>query len=95
MTKNNYNTKYNNLSNITNRDISSTTQRIFDNQISGGANRESLLTKKDMVDYLQISIRTLDTWVCQNKIPHLKIGRAVRFNKKVIDRWLEENSNGH
>ncbi len=76
-------------------DINTTTQWVFDNQISGGANRESLLTKKDMADYLQISIRTLDTWVCQNKIPHLKIGRAVRFDKKVIDKWLEENSNGH
>jgi excisionase family DNA binding protein len=77
-----------------NSDISQSSS-FFDNQISGGANRESLLTKKDIADYLQISIRTLDTWVCQNKIPHLKIGRAVRFDKKVIDKWLEENSNGH
>ena len=69
--------------------------QLFENQIAGGANRESLLTKENLAAYLRVSIRTIDTWVCRNKVPYIKVGRIVRFDKKVIDRWLEEKSNGH
>jgi len=67
----------------------------IENQIAGGANKEPLLTKENLADYLQLSTRTIDTWVCRNKVPYIKVGRVVRFDKKVIDRWLKEKSNGN
>jgi excisionase family DNA binding protein len=39
-----------------------------------------LLTKKQLADKLEISSRTLDTWVSSRKIPFIKVGGIIRFN---------------
>lgn len=42
--------------------------------------------------YLQMSEITLRQWVWRNEIPYTKVGRHVRFPKKLIAVWLEERT---
>ena len=39
--------------------------------------------------YLEIKKQTAYSWVYQKKIPYLKIGRLVKFDKQEIDRWID------
>lgn len=48
---------------------------------------------KDVSVYLGVNVRTIYSWISQRKIPHIKVGRLVRFDPKKIDEWLEENTN--
>lgn len=47
-----------------------------------------LLTITELSVYLNIKKATLYSWVEQNKIPHLKIHRLIRFRKDEVDAWL-------
>jgi excisionase family DNA binding protein len=49
----------------------------------------TLLTRKDVAERLQISLVTLSKWVKEGKIKAYKIGRIVRFKADEIDRFLE------
>ena len=53
-----------------------------------------LLTAAEAADYLRISEWTLRHWVSDKKIRFLKIGRAVRFKKTHVDRFLQDNAHG-
>lgn len=48
-----------------------------------------LLTVDEASHYLGLTKTTLYTWTCQKKIPHVKIGRALRFDKVELDSWIE------
>lgn len=48
-----------------------------------------LLTVDEASYYLGLTKTTLYTWTCQKKIPHVKIGRALRFDKAELDAWVE------
>ena len=38
---------------------------------------------------LGVPIGTLYAWVCQKRVPHIRLGpRAVRFNRAELERWL-------
>lgn len=49
-----------------------------------------LWNKRELAQYLGLKIWTIDAWVCQRKIPFLKLGRVVRFDPDKIEKWLEE-----
>jgi excisionase family DNA binding protein len=52
------------------------------------------LTKKELAQYLGISIYTIDQWVSQRReIPFNKAGRRVLFDMKEVEKWIEENKN--
>lgn len=61
----------------------------FKNQI---VEDETLLTKKEIAKFLNVSVKMIDRRVSLNKIPHLKIGSLVRFSKKRIIAWAEEKN---
>ena len=42
-----------------------------------------------LAERLGIKRSTLYTWAEQGSIPHLKLGRLVRFDSDEIDRWLQ------
>ena len=42
--------------------------------------------------YMKMAQGTLRHWVMQGRIPFFKIGFSVRFSKKHIDAWLEEQA---
>jgi excisionase family DNA binding protein len=48
-----------------------------------------LLDITEAADYLNLSTSTLYSWVSQRRIPHLKLGGRVRFDKKALDRWIK------
>ena len=62
--------------------------KLFENQI---VDDERLLTKLEIATFLNVSIKMIDRKVSMNEIPYLKIGRLVRFSKKKILAWAEEN----
>ena len=63
--------------------------KFFENQI---CDDEKLLTKKEIADFLNVSIKMIDRKVSLNEIPYLKIGRLVRFDKKKVRAWAEGNN---
>ena len=50
-----------------------------------------LLTAAEAADFLRISECTLRHWVSVKKVRFIKIGRAVRFKKTHLDRFLSDN----
>ena len=44
----------------------------------------------ELANKLGVSVSGVYTWVSQEKIPFVKIGRLVRFDANDIDKWLEE-----
>ena len=47
------------------------------------------LTIKDVSQWLQIRPSTLYAWVGQGKIPAFKIHGMIRFQRDVIERWMQ------
>jgi len=52
--------------------------------------KKRLVNKKELAEYLSLSIYTIDTWVCQSRIPYVKMGRRVLFDLHEIDKWIEK-----
>ncbi len=54
---------------------------------------EKLLTKKEIAHFLNVSVKMIDRQVHLDEIPHLHVGKKlVRFSKKRILAWAEENN---
>ena len=51
-----------------------------------------LMDVKGVAIYLGVKEPTIYGWVHQRKIPFTKVGSLLRFPKKKIDAWLEENT---
>ena len=41
-----------------------------------------LVTKPELAKILRVSTRTIDNWIKGKVVPHLKIGRLVRFDAR-------------
>lgn len=50
---------------------------------------EYLLTSEDVAKLLVVSREVLHNMVHHRQIPHLKIGRRLRFDPREIAAWLE------
>ncbi len=50
---------------------------------------ERLLTVEEVSDILRVSKSTVYRWVHYGFIPHIKVGGAVRFDRKAVGRWLK------
>ena len=56
---------------------------------------EAFLTTDDVLEYLQVNLRTVYRLIKAGKIPAIRVGRQWRFRKADIDAWLElERSHG-
>ena len=53
-----------------------------------------LVTVHDAAKYLSISVSTLYGWVFQRRIPFVKIGRALRFDRADLDNFINQNRTG-
>ena len=51
-----------------------------------------LITIKEASEYLGISVNTLYSWVSQKKIDYVKMGRLTKFDIRVLDKLIENNS---
>jgi excisionase family DNA binding protein len=54
-----------------------------------GSEMVKLLTPDEVADLLGIKVSTIYQWTHQGYIPHVKVSRFVRFDPRVIDRWLQ------
>ena len=50
---------------------------------------ESFLTTEEVLEYLQVNLRTVYRLIKASKIPAVRVGRQWRFRKRDIDAWLE------
>ena len=53
---------------------------------------ETFLTTDEVLEYLQVNLRTVYRLIKAGKIPAVRVGRQWRFRKTDIDAWLERGS---
>jgi excisionase family DNA binding protein len=46
------------------------------------------LTTEEVIDYLQVNVRTIYRMVKRGEIPAFRVGRQWRFRKRDVDAWL-------
>jgi len=46
-----------------------------------------------MAEYLGVKVSTIYQWTHIGYIPHMKLGRFVRFKEKDVIKWLESKTN--
>ena len=50
---------------------------------------EIFLTTEEVLEYLQVNLRTIYRLIKAGKIPAVRVGRQWRFRKRDIDAWLD------
>jgi excisionase family DNA binding protein len=50
---------------------------------------ETFLTTDEVLEYLQVNLRTVYRLIKAGKIPAVRVGRQWRFRKRDIDAWLD------
>src|SRR3989442_14126095 len=50
---------------------------------------ETFLTTEEVLEYLQVNLRTVYRLIKAGKIPAVRVGRQWRFRKRGIDAWLD------
>lgn len=61
---------------IANRNMSS------DKPNDGGRGNGPWMTKEEVAQYFCTCPRTINNWMTRRVIPHVKVGRLVRFNRE-------------
>jgi excisionase family DNA binding protein len=51
---------------------------------------EQTMTLKEVAQYLEVEMATLDEWAAKRKIPAHQEDNAWKFRKSEIDRWIQE-----
>ena len=51
---------------------------------------ETFLTTDEVLEYLQVNLRTVYRLIKAGKIPAVRVGRQWRFRKRDIDAWLDK-----
>jgi excisionase family DNA binding protein len=55
---------------------------------------EVFLTTEEVLEYLQVNLRTVYRLIKAGKIPAVRVGRQWRFRKRDIDTWLDSQGTG-
>ncbi|HEV8722561.1 MAG TPA: helix-turn-helix domain-containing protein [Candidatus Binatia bacterium] len=53
----------------------------------------TLLTTKQVADYLKIDKFTVYRLVARRRLPAYKVGSQWRFNTRLLETWLQQNLN--
>jgi excisionase family DNA binding protein len=51
-----------------------------------------LLSAAECADLLALNLSTIYALVHQQRIPHVKLGRALRFRPEDIERWVQSQA---
>ena len=54
-----------------------------------------VLTANEVAQYLRLSAATVYRWVQAGEIPAVRIGRVWRFQRELLDEWLNERMRGN
>ena len=49
------------------------------------------LTKREIVEFFNVTQRTIEVWMNRGLVPHLKIGQTVRFDLETVKAHMREN----
>ena len=55
-------------------------------------NKDELLTRNEVMDYLKISHGTLHKLMKQKELPYIKLEKKVLFRKSDIDKFLNSKT---
>ena len=55
---------------------------------------EALVDTRSAAALLGVSTRTVYVWVEMGKLPHVRVGRLVRFRPADLARWVEDRVSG-
>jgi excisionase family DNA binding protein len=56
--------------------------------------QDDFLTTTELLDYLQVNLRTVHRLIKTGQIPPVRVGREWLFRRRDIDGWLEANREG-
>jgi excisionase family DNA binding protein len=62
--------------------------------VSNGGIGRRLLNVGEAAEYLGLSVDTLHKWVQMREFPHVKAGRALRFDLVALNRYIDEHTIG-
>jgi len=62
--------------------------------VSNGNIGRRLLNVGEAAQYLGLSVDALHKWVQLRAIPHVKAGRALRFDLVALNRYIDEHTIG-
>ena len=51
----------------------------------------NLMTIRETAQFLSVSTSTLYGWVWQRRIPFIKVGRALRFERRDLETFIQSN----
>ena len=51
-----------------------------------------LLDIREVASYTGLSVHTLYTMVSERRIPFVKMGRLVKFDPLLLDKWIKQNT---
>jgi excisionase family DNA binding protein len=54
--------------------------------------RKELLDIKQLTEWLHVKESTIRKWVHYGYIPHVKLGRCVRFQESEIEEWIRDRA---
>jgi excisionase family DNA binding protein len=75
------------------REVSRTPEKL-EGMVSNGSIGRRLLNVGEAAQYLGVSVDTLHKWVQLRVIPHVKAGRALRFDLVALNRYIDEHTIG-
>jgi excisionase family DNA binding protein len=53
---------------------------------------DALLTPEQMAEIIGVKLSTIYQWTHQKFIPHVKIGKLVRFDQAAVLDWIQRRS---
>lgn len=53
---------------------------------------KTLLTSTQIATHLNVKKSTIYNWTHTGYIPHIKVGRLVRFDKACVEKWLKNRT---
>lgn len=53
---------------------------------------KKLMTVKDVSAYTGLAPDTIYTMVSQQRIPFVKMGRLVKFDLELLDKWIKQHT---
>jgi excisionase family DNA binding protein len=51
-----------------------------------------LIDIREAAEYTGLSPHTLYTMVSQRRVPFVKVGRLVKFDVDLLDKWIKQNT---
>ncbi len=65
----------------------------LDGAIHMGRGQGSNLSLKEVAEYLEVEVRTVEQWAREGKVPGLQEGGQWRFEKARVDEWVASQKN--